>query len=675
MASRFDSEVLRDLSRSSRLEWLETDGLGGWSSSTLSGMHTRRYHGLFVTAMSPPVERMVLLSRLDETIARAESRVDLGCCQFPGSVSPAGYLHLVSFARDPFPDFVYEALGVRLRKRIAALHRYGAVLIDYSVERADRAFSLELRPFIAARDVHELRRVARTDVRLHPRHAHFDGSTLWVAIPAVGDLALRIFAPRADFVEDPRWWYRFQYEEERARGYDFEEDLWTPGALHVPAFAGDRITVMISLAPASGVGALAPEMDPHRLWAEEESRRRGLLVPGVDASSAVGQLVLAADQFVVRRDAACTIVAGYPWFADWGRDAMISLPGLCLVTGRHAEAREVLGTYIDRIDEGLIPNRFPERGTPAEYNTADAALWMFWSVYKYLQCSGDAKFVREQALPALRSVVTAYLEGTRFGIGVDEDGLVHAGEPGLQLTWMDAKIEDHVVTPRIGKPVEINALWLNALFVLAELENLLGDEQEGAALQRRFRSTKRRFQARFWNPEPECLFDVVDGPAGDDGSIRPNQIFALSLVTPLLSAPKSRRVLSVIESKLVTPFGLRTLAPDDPAYRGRYRGDAASRDGAYHPGPVWPWLAGPYACALVRFGGRNGRKRARAYLERVADRRNGLCVGTLPELFDGDPPHAARGAIAQAWSVGEWLRAWFEDVVDEERRIPADGNE
>lgn len=635
-------------------------------------MHTRRYHGLFIAALQPPVQRMVLLSRLDETIARAEERVDLGCCRFPGTVSPNGHLHLVSFVRDIFPNFVYEALGVRLRKRIGALHQRNAVLVDYSVERADRAFSLELRPLVAGRDVHELRRVEQIDLRLRPRHAQYDGSTLRVAIPAVGDLEIRVFAPRANFADEPAWWHRFQYEEERERGYDFEEDLWTPGLLSVPAFAGDRITVMISLGSAVATSSLNTEIDPHELWREEEARRRGLLVPGVDASSAVGELVLAADQFVVRRGRTRTIVAGYPWFADWGRDAMIALPGLCLVTGRHAEAREILRTYVEELDQGLIPNRFPESGEPAEYNTADAALWLFWSVYKYLQCSGDAKFVRAEMLPALRAIVSAHVEGTRFGIGVDADGLLRAGEAGLQLTWMDAKVGDRVITPRIGKPVEINALWLNALFVLAELENLFGDEREAGELQRRFRATKRRFQSRFWNPEQDCLYDIIDGPTGDDGRVRPNQIFALSLVTPLLSASRSRQVLNVIETKLQTPFGLRTLPADDPEYRGSYRGNAEARDEAYHQGTVWPWLAGPYASALVRFGGRNGRKRARDYLERVATRRNGLCIGTLPELFDGDPPHAARGAIAQAWSVGEWLRVWFEDIAEENRSSEED---
>jgi predicted glycogen debranching enzyme len=630
-------------------------------------MHTRRYHGLFVAALQPPVERMVLLSRLDETIARAEERIELGCCRFPGTVSPSGHLHLISFVRDLFPIFVYEALGVRLRKRIGALHHRNAVLIEYSIERTDRAFSLELRPFLAGRGIHELRRVSETDARLLPRHAQFDGSTLRTAIPGIGDLEIRIFAPRADFTAGPSWWYRFQYDEERERGYDFEEDLWTPGLLSVPAFAGDRFTVMVSLGASDAMITPTVESDPQELWKEEEARRRELLVPGVDAGSAVGELVLAADQFVVRRGRGRTIIAGYPWFADWGRDAMIALPGLCLVTGRHAEAREILATFVEQLDGGLIPNRFLESGEPSEYNAADASLWLFWSVYKYLQCSGDARFVRVEMLPALRAIVAAYVEGVRFGIRVDADGLLRAGEPGIQLTWMDAKVGDQVITPRIGKPVEVNALWLNALFVLAELENLLGDERGATELQRRFRGAKRTFRSRFWNPNQKCLYDLVDGPAGDDASIRPNQVFALSLVTPLLSTARSRQVLSVIESKLVTPYGLRTLAPDDPAYRGVYRGDPASRDASYHQGTVWPWLAGPYACALGRFGGRNGRARARAYLDRVASRRNGLCVGTLPELFDGDPPHAARGAVAQAWSVGEWLRAWFDDVVDEDR--------
>ncbi|MEZ4652927.1 MAG: amylo-alpha-1,6-glucosidase [Candidatus Eisenbacteria bacterium] len=576
----------------------------------------------------------------------------------PRTVHPRGYEHLVAFEQDPFPSFTYEAAGVRLVKTIAALHDRNTVLIDYYVEQASRAFALELRPLLAGRDVHELRRLSRTDVRLQLRHAQFVGDTLQVLVPLVGELEIKLFAPRASFRDEPAWWHDFQYVEEQRRGYDFEEDLWTPGLVSIPAFSGDRFTVMVSL------GSF-PDVDPASLWQEERTRRETLVAPGIEPDSRVARMVRAADQFVVRRaPRSRTVIAGYPWFSDWGRDAMIALPGLCLVTGRHEDAREIFLTFLDHLSDGLIPNRFPESGAQPEYNTADASLWLFWAVHKYLQYSGDSAFVRDELLPALRTIVEAHIAGTSFGIGVDRDGLLHAGEEGVQLTWMDAKVGDHVVTARTGKPVEINALWLNALFVLAELESLLGEEARSAALRQRFRSAKRKFQSRFWNPSLDCLFDVVDGPEGDDPSIRPNQIFALSLVTPLLSPARSRMVLQTVERKLVTPFGLRTLSTEESAYHGTYQGDARARDAAYHQGTVWTWLAGPYATALARFGGRTGRTRARSYLETLVGRADELAIGTLPELADGNPPHHPRGAIAQAWSVGEWLRAWYEEVLE-----------
>ncbi|MCA9726622.1 MAG: glycogen debranching enzyme family protein [Candidatus Eisenbacteria bacterium] len=346
MSSRLDSESLRDLACSGHLEWLETNGLGGWSSSTLSGMHTRRYHGLFVAALDPPVQRMVLLSRLDETIVQAEERVELGCAQFPGTVHPRGYEHLVAFEQDPFPCFTYEAAGVRLVKTIAALHDRNTVLIDYYVEQASRAFALELRPLLAGRDVHELRRLSRTDVRLQLRHAQFVGDTLQVLVPLVGELEIKVFAPRASFRDEPAWWHDFQYVEEQRRGYDFEEDLWTPGLVSIPAFSGDRFTVMVSL------GSF-PDVDPASLWQEERTRRETLVAPGIEPDSRVARMVRAADQFVVRRaPRSRTVIAGYPWFSDWGRDAMIALPGLCLVTGRHEDAREIFLTFLDHLSDG-----------------------------------------------------------------------------------------------------------------------------------------------------------------------------------------------------------------------------------------------------------------------------------------------------------------------------------
>jgi predicted glycogen debranching enzyme len=380
------------------------------------------------------------------------------------------------------------------------------------------------------------------------------------------------------------------------------------------------------------------------------------------------QLAVAADAFVVRRgEDARAIIAGYPWFTDWGRDTMIALPGLCLSTGRHEDAKKILRGAAESVDSGLIPNRFPDTLGPAEYNTADATLWFFIAAHRYLEATGDTAFVLDELLPILEDVISRHEHGTRFGIRVDDDGLLHAGEPGLQLTWMDAKIGDWVVTPRWGKPVEIQALWYNALMVLADLRQRAGRAAESAGLLQRAKQVKDRFVATFWNEETGCLFDVVDGDRRD-ASIRPNQIFALSLPHPLLGKAHARSVLEVIDEKLLTPFGLRSLAPDDPAYRGRYEGGPAERDAAYHQGTVWSWLLGPYADAVVRTLGAPGKARAKRAIAGLEPHLREAGLGTVSEIFDGDAPHAPRGCPAQAWSVGELLRTWRECTLPAKKK-------
>jgi len=589
--------------------------------------------------LRPPVRRVVLLSRLDERVTAAGETFDLGSNQFPGAVHPRGYEFLDTFRRDIFPQFDYSFAGVRLRKTIAAIDGENTTVILYEILEAPGEITVELRPFIAARDYHALSQ-ANNVIR---RDATFDDGVF--AYQAYDGLpALYLSVPQATFQPSPDWYYRFEYPIEQERGLEAHEDLFTPGTLARRAHAGSRFAVIASIEHPAGRDGLE--------LIERERQRREAVIAGVLIEGRLARpLALAADQFIVRRGAGKTIIAGYPWFTDWGRDAMIALPGLCLATGRFDDARKILEQFASVVSEGMLPNRFPDAGEEPEYNTADATLWFFVAVEKYAAATGDRDFARSM-IQILRDIIRWHERGTRHNIRVDGDGLLIAGTAGDQLTWMDAKIGDWVVTPRNGKAVEINALWYNALCVAA------GYEPKFAARAARVRD---RFLELFWNEEYGCLYDVVDGDRRDP-SIRPNQIFAISLPHPLLGSPHAERVLDVVERKLLTPVGLRTLADDDPRFVPRVVGSPRERDGAYHQGTVWPWLLGPYITALVRVRGQRGVAEGRRLIAGLEEHLGEAGVGSISEIFDGAPPHAPRGCIAQAWSVGEVLRVLREDL-------------
>jgi predicted glycogen debranching enzyme len=657
MPISFDSTVTHDFEQAASREWLEANGLGGWASGTIAGCHTRRYHGLLVAATRPPVGRMVLLSKLGETVAIGDQRFELDTNQYAGAVHPRGHEFLTGFTLDPMPTFVYEVGGVRLEKTIAAIHGENTTVVLYEVLDAPTSFMLELRPLIAYRDTHALQH-ANDAIRF--ANASFkDG--VFRARPYEGAPELFLQVAKASFAAKPDWYFRFEYAEELARGLDAHEDLFCYGAFRRQLAKGDRFGVIVSTGEVAGRDALA-------LVAKERARRKVVAdVVGGDDDIA-RTLALAADAFVVRRgEDLRTIIAGYPWFSDWGRDTMIALPGVCLATGRHDDAKKILRAFARSMDAGMLPNRFPDAGEAKEYNTVDATLWFFVAAHRYLEAGGDEEFVLGELLPVFEDIVAWHERGTRYGIRVDEDGLLRAGDPGVQLTWMDAKVGDWVVTPRHGKPVEIQALWYNALSVLADLEKRAGRAAEAAVLLSRAKQVKERFVEVFWNAETSCLFDVVDGDLKDP-SIRPNQVFALSLPFPLLPKDKARAVLAVVEKKLLTPYGLRSLAPDDPAYRGRYEGGPASRDASYHQGTVWSWLLGPYADALVKTNGAVGKAKARKAIEGLTPHLLEAGLGTISEIFDGDAPHAPRGCPAQAWSVGEALRIFKDCVAPAKKR-------
>jgi predicted glycogen debranching enzyme len=650
----FDSLICADLAEASSYEWLETNGIGGFASSTIVGMDTRRYHGLLTAATKPPVGRVVLLSKLEETLVIDSARFELSTNQYQGAIHPRGHLFLNSFRLDPFPFFRYRVDGIEIEKSVFLVHGENTVVIQYSLlgDPGSRSCALEVRPLIAFRDFHS---TTHANDAINRNVEDAPGRATVTPYP---DLPSLTFAHNAQSI-DPTgfWFYKFEYERERERGLDSLEDLYSPFLLRFELPPDAPAVIIASTIPheANEAGDLEQR---------EKARREKIVAASPAHDPFVEILTAAADQFIVARGDHKSVIAGYPWFADWGRDVMISLPGLTLVTGRYDDARDMLRAFAHSIDQGMLPNRFPDAGEPPEYNTVDATLWMFHAIHEFLRYTRDYDFVRTELYQPLVDILAWHERGTRHGIKLAPDGLLQAGEPGVQLTWMDAKVGDWVVTPRIGKPVEIQALWYNALRLMEHLATGLGDRDRAAHYHTLAERTRERFAQVFWNETTGCLNDVVSD-AGHDSSIRPNQIFAVSLPYSLLPPDKALRVVDVVEWELLTPFGLRTLSRYDPNYHGKYGGDQRSRDSAYHQGTVWPWLLGPFLTAYVRVHGSSAeaRDRARKFLDPLRGHLWQAGVGQISELFDGDPPHHPAGCIAQAWSVAEVLRTYLEDAL------------
>ena len=654
--TQISGDILQNWDESSRREWLVTNGIGGYASASLAGANTRRYHGLLVPVFSPPVGRAVLLSKVEEEVRVEDQLYQLSSNKYPSVVQPQGFRHLTYFSTRPVPTFTYifHEETVVLEKRVWMAHGENTVYIQYTLVKAPEPVRLGLVPLLAYKDYHTEQH--RWDGFTGDLTVEPDGWLQFVAFPTAHPLFLYVKPPFA-FADHSGWFFNFEHPREQERGLEFTEDLYCPGRFNGVLTPGQTITLVATVEserPAAPEDALAAETD----------RQKALLaqakVPAGD--SAREALTLAADQFIIEKSgrvARATVMAGYPWFTDWGRDTMISLPGLCLTTGRHAVAREILTSFAGAVQNGLLPNRFSDSGQGAEYNTVDASLWFFHAVYAYAQASGDWDFAQDEMLPVLQTILDDHIKGTDYDIGVDEaDGLLHAGHPGVQLTWMDAKVGDWVVTPRTGKPVEINALWHNALCVTADLGARAGQADVAADCLKRAAQVKESFAHLFWNPAMHSLFDVI-GPDGQpDASVRPNQIFAVSLPFPVIEGDGAKTIVDAISESLLTPFGLRTLAPGSPDYHGRYApGDPTARDGAYHQGTVWPWLLGAFCNAHLKVYG--DKPKTRALLNSLLDA--GLSeygVGSLAEIFDGDPPYAPNGCPAQAWSVAEVLRAY-----------------
>jgi len=649
-------EICTDLDKAVTREWLETNGLGGFASSTIVGLNTRRYHGLLVATLKPPVERFVLLSKLEETLIMDGQAFELSANRYPGVVHPQGFRYLKQFRLDPFPVFTYEIEGIEIEKSVFMRHGENTTVVMYHLKKNNHpeqpnTLSLEVRPLIAFRDYHS---TTHENSAIDSSIEEQPGKVR--VTPYQGLPSLYLSHSAADVKKSGDWYRNFEYQAEQERGLDFHEDLFNPLVLRFDLKQRRQAEVIASTGPHDAGCAVEFQQ-------AEITRRRNSLASTHLEDPFAQDLALAADHYIVSRGDQKTVIAGYHWFSDWGRDTMITLPGLTLPTGKYEIAKSLLRTFAGHVDRGMLPNRFPDAGETPEYNTVDATLWFFEAARAYLAYSGDLDFIREELYPVFTDIINWHVRGTRYGIKIDAGGLLSSGEQGVQLTWMDAKVGDWVVTPRRGKPVEIQALWYNALCIMESLAQRFGDE----AAAKRYRNMATvagwSFNRLFWNGKAECLYDVANG-GPPDPSIRPNQIFAVSLPYSMLSPERSKLVVEKVQEHLLTPYGLRSLSPDDAQYHGRYTGGPRERDGAYHQGTVWPWLMGPFITAYMKVNqySEAARTQAAAWLEPINNHLQDAGLGHISELFEGDAPHRPCGCIAQAWSVAEVLRAYVEDV-------------
>jgi len=639
-----DKTVLNNYDEAVQDEWLETNGLGGWAGSSIIGCNTRRYHGLLVAATVPPTERMNLVNKLDETIILSNQRFDLSTNDYGDVISPQGYQYLSSFKKDLFPEWIYEVNGIKLTKTIAMVHGENTTLIIYKVEKANEPFILELLPLISARGYHSLQHAYNNifwDVQFE--------NGIFKNQPFYGAPNIYLSVPGATYKHDPHWFYRFNYAVEKYRGLDFEEDLFNHGMFTLELKEGDSLGIIISTED--------PQNRNVHILLEQENLRRKDLIKGYEKNETLQQLILAADQFIVKRDEDLkTVIAGYHWFTDWSRDTMISLPGLCLSTARYEDAKKIIAAFAKNVSMGMLPNRFTDNNEPPEYNNVDGTLWYFVAIYKYLEHTNDTEFILKEILPVLKNIIDWHFKGTRYNIHVDEDGLLYAGEKGVQLTWMDAKIGDWVVTPRMGKPVEIQALWYNTLNIFSKLLEMNGQEEDARIVCIDANKAKKSFLQKFWFEEGHYLYDVIDEKENPDATLRPNQLFAISLPFALIEGEQAEAVLKIMEEQLYTPVGLKSLPKSDVHYVPVYGGDTYHRDSSYHEGTVWSWLLGPYIDALMKSESENKKAKAKKVIEDFKYHLNEGCIGSVSEIFDADEPHHPRGCVAQAWGVAEILR-------------------
>jgi predicted glycogen debranching enzyme len=643
-------------------EWLLTNDRGSYASSTIIGCNTRRYHGLLIGSLNPPTSRIMALANCLEMVILNGNVFNLSTFEFNGKFAPDGFTFLKRFRQDIGVHFDYRLPQFQMTKSIFLLRDADMVALVYDFTVVKKSLDFVLRPFIGLRDFHTLQK----------SYAHIssswldDGLLIRHDIP--GSCELFLNCPFMNFEKDQQWWFNFVYRNDEQRGQDFTEDLWTPGFFKGTIETPTRIVLWANFGSSGRAASDARELNPDIETVLEvlRSHQSNIIAPAA-SDKKLRKLCLAADQFIVKRrpsensELRTTILAGFPWFADWGRDAFIALPGLLLSTGRFEEAKSVLTTFAVAADEGMIPNRFDDYSNTTHLNSVDASLWFINAAFQYLKTSGDSETFTRQFLPVIRSIVNSYQQGSRFGIHADADGLITAGDEQTQLTWMDVKYDGVAVTPRYGKAVEVNALWYNALCWLAEFYGHQNDIESAKLYQDMAVQVKDSFCKLFWNDTACCLYDCILPDGSTDASLRPNQIFAVSLQFSPLSAQQQRCVVDIVQKNLLTPFGLRTLSVEDNRYKGIYEGPQKERDQAYHQGTVWPYLLGLFVDSFLKVNGfsqKNKKKAAKFIRPLLQHLTEDGCLGQICEIFDGDAPHKPRGCIAQAWSVAELIRAY-----------------
>ena len=639
----WEADEIATRDRRLSLEWLETDGFGGFACGTVAGARTRRYHGWYVPAIPPPRRRWMFVAGCEEHVTVDSQSVGISTQIYGDAINPEGDTNLALFALDPFPRWLHQTSQFSIERSLCLIRDRSITVVRY-VNRSDREITLTVRPLLRMMSVHELRH----ETNEFDSQVEMRGEVSWVKpIAYLPRLYLRGVGSRTE--ADSVWYRNFSYPVEAERGYDSTEELWSPLVWTWTLAAGAEAYALLSREEVAA--------DPSHLI-EAERRRRTTFTPTGDA--VFDEMARRAEAFLVDADYRDrSIIAGYPWFADWGRDSMIAAPGLAMSTNRYGAIARVLNGYAAVRREGLLPNNFIGEEGEADYNSVDAPLWFVLAVDWFCRARRNPSRPAP-LLAAVRSILSAYHQGTQFGIGVAPDGLLHAGATGRALTWMDAIVDGVPVTPRAGKPVEVNALWHAALKSAARLERLAGEHGRARELESEAWHVSRRFNESFWCAEKEYLYDVL-GDDGPDDSVRPNQIFAVSLTDDLLPPHRARAVYWTVRRRLLTPFGLRTLDEHDPRYKGRCVGSQSERDAAYHQGTVWPWLMGAFIDAHFRVLGTSEQTRHMMHVWmaplRAHVREAGL--GFISEIFDGDPPHAPRGCFAQAWSVAEIARALY----------------
>jgi predicted glycogen debranching enzyme len=663
-------ETIASGERPPRREWLVTNGLGGYASGTVAGMLTRRYHGMLVASLPAPLGRMVLLNHILERV-RLPGRgvIWLGDQDEVAGPNAADQTeHLAEFRLElGLPVWIYRVDGFTIEKRVLMPYGQNTVHITYRVLKGEGTIRFNLRPSVHYRgyeaSVDQATPQVYTIAATGQRYELSAGADLPV-------LRMQLIGTRGALTLDEKGASDIPYQMEETRGYQWKGSLWSPGYFRADAAAGESVSLIASAEHWETILALSPEVAA----AAETERRRRLIAIGdrPDTDTFAAELMLAADQFIIRPagrveesararaagDEVRTVIAGYHWFTDWGRDTMISLEGLTLATHRYREAGYILRTFAHYVRDGLIPNMFPDGEREGLYHTADATLWFFHAIERYTIATGDDETLRK-LLPVLTDIVRHHLRGTRFGIHIDPaDGLFTQGAEGYQLTWMDAKVGDWVVTPRRGKAVELNALWYNALCLMQSWTQKYGGAED-INLAEHARRARESFNRKFWYEAGGYLYDVVEGDHGNEACCRPNQVFAIALPHPILDRARWEPVMTVVRDRLLTPVGLRSLAPGDPDYKARYYGDLRARDAAYHQGTVWPWLIGPYVDAEMKLPNAD-RGKLREMVKHFDQQLDEACVGQISEVFDAEPPFLPRGCVAQAWSVAEVLRCWLK---------------